>query len=84
MKPPSRSRPQHPPVVPTRSSHFSLKAKVVHSAAPILPFCNYYDNPTHKVNECDIPFKDFFCDYCEEEGHHEAICSAKFLKRKQL
>jgi hypothetical protein len=35
MRPPSRSRPQPPPVVLTKSSHLSLKAKVVHLATPI-------------------------------------------------
>jgi len=84
MKPPSRLRPQHPQVVPTRSSHSSLRAKAVHSTAPILPFCTYYDNPIHKVSECNIPFKDFFCDYWEKKGHQEAIYFAKFLKWKQL
>jgi hypothetical protein len=34
--------------------------------APILPFCNYYGNPAHKANECNIPFEDLFCDYCEK------------------
>jgi hypothetical protein len=52
--------------------------------APILPFCNYYGNPTHKVSDYNIPSKDLFCDYCGKEGHHEAICFAKFLEWKQL
>ncbi len=30
----------------------------MHSTTPILPSYNYYGNPTHKVNECNIPFKD--------------------------
>jgi len=41
MRPPSRSRPQLPPIAPTRSSHSSSRAKVMHSIAPILPSCNY-------------------------------------------
>jgi hypothetical protein len=69
--------------MPTRSSHFSSRAKAVHSVAPILPSYNYYGNPTHKASECNIPSKDFFCDYCGK-GHHEAICFPKFLEWKQL
>jgi len=56
----------------------------VHSAAPILLSCNYYGNPAHKASECNIPFEDFFCDYCGKKGHKEAVCLAKFLERKQL
>jgi hypothetical protein len=41
----------------------------VHSSAPILPSCNYCDNPTHKVSECNILSEDLFCDYCGKEGH---------------
>ncbi len=37
MRPPSRSRPQPPPVAPTRSSHSSSRAKAIHLATPILP-----------------------------------------------
>jgi hypothetical protein len=55
MKPPSHSRPQFPPIAPTRSSHFSPKIKVMHSVAPILPSCNYCGNLAHKANECNIP-----------------------------
>jgi hypothetical protein len=40
MRPPSRSRLQLPPVVPTKSSHSSSRSKVMHSAAPIVPSCN--------------------------------------------
>jgi len=53
-------------------------------ATPILPSYNYYGNPTHKANECNILSEDFFCDYCGNEGHHEVVCFAKFLERKQL
>ncbi len=53
----------------------------MHSIAPILPFYNYCDNPAHKANECNIPFKDFFCDYCGKEEHQEVVCFAKFSKR---
>ncbi len=60
------------------------KNKVVHSVAPILPSCNYYGNPAHKVSECNIPSGDLFCDYCGKEGHQEGVCFAKFLERKQL
>jgi hypothetical protein len=84
MRPPSCSRSQPPPDVPTRSSHSSSKVKAVHLAAPILPSCNYYGNPAHKASECNIPFEDLFCDYCGKEGHQEAVCFAKFPKRKQL
>jgi hypothetical protein len=56
----------------------------VHSATPILPSCNYCDNPAHKANECNIPSEDLFCDYCGKEGHQESVCFAKFLARKQL
>ncbi len=84
MRPPSRSKPQPPPVAPTRSSHSSSRAKVVHSTAPILPSCNYYGNLTHKANECNIPFEDFIYDYCGKEGHHETVCFTKFSERKQL
>jgi len=75
----AHSRPQP---TPTKSSHFSSRAKTVHLATPILPPCNYYDNPTHKVSECNIPFEDLFCDYCGKEGHEEAIFFAKFPERK--
>jgi len=82
MKPPSRSRPQPTLVVPTGSSHSSLRIKAVHSVTPILPSCNYCGNLTHKVSECNIPSEDLFCDYCEKEGHQESVCFAKFLERK--
>ncbi len=84
MRLPSRSRPQPTPTAPTRSSHFSSRAKAVHSTTPILPSCNYCGNPTHKASECNIFSKDLFCDYCGKEGHQEVICFAKFPKRKQL
>ncbi len=84
MKPLSHSRPQPPLVVPTKSSHSFSKAKAMHSTIPILPFCNYYGNPAHKVSECNIPFCDLFCDYCGKEGHQEAVCFVKFPERKQL
>jgi hypothetical protein len=48
----------------TRSSHYSSRAKAMHSTAPILPSCNYCGNHAHKVSECNIPFKDLFCAYC--------------------
>jgi hypothetical protein len=57
---------------------------VVHSATPILPSYNYCGNRAHKAHECNIPSKDPFCDYYGKEGHQEAICFAKFPKRKQL
>ncbi len=84
MRPPSRSRPQPPLAMPTRSSHSSSKAKAVHLAAPILPSCNYCGNPAHKANECNIPFEDLFCDYCGKNGHHEVVYFPKFSKWKQL
>ncbi len=84
MRPPSRSKPQPTPAAPTRSSHSSSKTKAVHSTTPILLSCNYCDNPAHKVNECNIPSEDLFCDYCGKEGHQEAVCFAKFPKQKQL
>jgi len=84
MRPPSRSKPQPPPATPTKSSHSSSRAKAVHSAAPILPSCNYCGNLAHKVSECNIPFEDLFCDYYGKEGHQEAVCFAKFPERKQL
>ncbi len=37
MKPSSHSRPKLPLVAPTKSSHFSSRAKAVHSATSILP-----------------------------------------------
>ncbi len=84
MRPPSRSRPQPAPAAPTRSSHSFLRAKIVHSVAPILPSCNYCGNHAHKVNECNIFFEDLFCDYCGKKGHQEAICFAKFPEKMQL
>ncbi len=84
MRPPSHSRPQPPSAAPTRSSHSFLKAKAMHLATPILPSCNYCDNPAHKTNECNIPFEDFFYDYCGKNEHPEIVCFAKFLERKQL
>jgi hypothetical protein len=84
MRLPSCSMPQPPPATPTRSSHFSSRAKVVHSVASILPSCNYCGNRAHKASECNIPFEDLFCDYSGKEGHQGVVCFAKFLKRKQL
>jgi hypothetical protein len=84
MRPPSRSRPQPTQVAPTRSSHSSSRTKVVHTATPILPSCNYCGNPAHKVSECNIPSENLFCDYCGKEGHQESVCFAKFPERKQL
>ncbi len=84
MRPPSRSRLQPTQAAPTRSSHSSSTTKAVHTATPILPSCNYCGNPAHKASECNILSGDLFCDYCEKEGHQEAVCSAKFLERKQL
>ncbi len=84
MRPLARSRPQSPLIAPTRSSHFSSRAKVVHLTAPILPSCNYYANPAHKASECNIPSEDLFCDYYGKEGHHEAVCFAKFSERKHF
>jgi hypothetical protein len=69
IRPPSRSRPHLPPIVPTKSSHYFSKAKAMHSATPILSSYNYCGNPTHKTSECNIIFEDLFCDYCEKEGH---------------
>ncbi len=82
VKPPSRSSPQPPLVVLTRSSHSSSRRKVVHLVTPILPTCNYYGNLVHKASECNIPSEDFFCDYCGKEGHHEDVYFAKLLERK--
>jgi hypothetical protein len=82
MRPQSRLRPQPPLVALTRSSHSSSKAKVVHSGTPILPFCNYCGNLANKASECNIPIKDLFCDYYGKKRHQEAICFAKFPKRK--
>jgi len=84
MRPPSRSRPHPPLAVPTKSSYYSSRAKVVHLTTPILFSCNDCGNPIHKANECNIPSKDLFCDYYVKYGHHEVVCFAKFLKRKQL
>ncbi len=84
MKLPSRSRPRPPPATPTRSSHSFSRAKAVHLVAPVLPSCNYCGNPAHKASECNIPSEDLFCDYCRKKGHQEAVCFAKFLKRKEL
>jgi hypothetical protein len=82
MRPPSHSKPQPPSTAPTRSSHSSLRAKVVHLVAPFLPSCNYCSNPTHKANKCNIPSEDLLYDYCGKEGHQEAIYFVKFLERK--
>jgi hypothetical protein len=56
----------------------------MHSATPILPSCNYYGNPAHKANECNIPSEDFVYDYCGKVEHQEVVCFAKFPERKQL
>jgi hypothetical protein len=69
MRLPSCSKSQLPLAMITRSSHYSLRAKTMHSVAPILPSCNYYGNPAHKINECNIPFEDILCDYYGKEGH---------------
>ncbi len=84
MKLPSRSRPQPPLVALTRSSHFSLRSKVVHLVAPILPSYNYCGNPAHKTNECNIPSKDLFYDYCGKKKHQEVVSFVRFLEHKQL
>ncbi len=63
MRLPSRSRLQLPLATQTKLSHSFLRAKAVDSAAPILPFCNYYGNPTHKASEFNIFSEDLFCDY---------------------
>jgi len=84
MRPPSRSRPQPTPTAPTRSSHSSSRTKVVHSATPILPSCNYYGNPVHKANECNIPSEDLFYDYYGKEAHQKSFCFARFPEQKQL
>ncbi len=60
MRPPSCSRLQPPLATPTRSTHSSSMAKVVHLATPILPSYNYCGNPAHKANECNIPSEDLF------------------------
>jgi hypothetical protein len=67
MRPPSRSKPQPPPTAPIRSSHSSSRAKMVHLATPILPYCNYCGNLAHKASECNIPSEDLFCDYCDKD-----------------
>ncbi len=84
MRPPSRSRLQPPLAAPTKSSHSFSRAKTVHSTTPILPSCNYYGNHAHKPSECNIPYEDLFCDYCEKEGHQEAVCFAKFSRQKHF
>jgi len=84
MRPPSCSRLHHPPIVLTRLSHSSSRAKAVHLATPILHSYNYSGNRAHKASECNIPSEDLFCDYCGKEGHHEGVCFAKFPKRKQF
>ncbi len=84
MRPPSRSRPQPPPITTTRSSHSSSRVKTVHLTTPILPSWNYCGNPSHKASECNIPSKDLSCGFCGKEGHHETVCFAKFLEQKQF
>jgi hypothetical protein len=69
MKPPSHLRLKPSPTMLTKPSHSFSKAKVMHSAAPILPSYNYYGNPAHKVNDCNILSEDLFCDYYGKEGH---------------
>jgi hypothetical protein len=78
MNLPSRSKLQPPPTTPTKSSHSSSRAKAMHSATPILPFCNYCGNLVHKANECNIPFEDLFCDCYGKKGHKEVVCFVKF------
>ncbi len=82
MGPSSHSRLQPPLVAPTDHHILLMRAKGMHSIAPVLHFCNYCGNLGHKANECNIPFEDFFCDYCGKEGHQEVVCFAKFPKRK--
>jgi hypothetical protein len=84
MRPPSCSRPHLPLAAPTRSSHFSSRAKAVHSATPVLHFCNYCGNLAHNASECNNPSKDLFYDYYGKEGHQEVVSFAKFPERKQL
>ncbi len=73
-------RSQPPLGVPRRSSHSSSRAKILHSAAPIIPSSNYCGNLAHKASECNIVSKDIFCDYYKKEGHQKVICFAKFPK----
>ncbi len=54
----------------------------MHLDTPILPSCNYYGNPAHKINECNIPFEDLFCDYYGKDEHQQTVCFAKFLEQK--
>ncbi len=82
MKLPSPLRPQPTLVAPTRSSYSFSRTKAVHLATPILPFCNYCGNPTHKASECNIPFEDIFCDYYGKKRHHEFVYFAKFPEWK--
>ncbi len=84
MTPLTRSKPQPPLGAPTISSHSSSRSKAVHLVAPIVPSCNYCGNLAHKASDYNIPFEDFFCDYCGKEGHQEVVCFAKFSKQKQL
>jgi len=56
----------------------------MHLAAPILPSCNYYGNPTHKASDYNIPSEDLFYDYYGKEGYKKAVYFAKFPERKQL
>jgi hypothetical protein len=76
MRLPSCSKPEVVPATLTKSSHSLSNAKAVHSAAPILPSCNYCGYLAHKPSECNNPSEDLFCDYCEKEGHQEAVCFA--------
>jgi hypothetical protein len=78
VRPRSRSRPSPPLAVSTRSTHFSSRAKEVHSITPILSSCNYCGNRAHNASECNIPFEDLLCDYCGKKRHHEVVSFAKF------
>jgi hypothetical protein len=73
-----------PPVASTKSSYSFSRSKAVHWVAPILPSSNNCGNHAHKVNECNIPSEDLFCNYCGKEGNQEVVCFAKFLEWKQL
>jgi hypothetical protein len=84
MRTPSRLRPWPPLGTPTRSSHYSSRAKVVHLVTPILLSCNYYGNLAHKATECKILSEDLFFYYCGKEGHKKDVYFTRFPKRKQL
>jgi hypothetical protein len=84
MKPSSRSRPEPPLTMPTKSSHSSSRTKAVHLATPILPFCNYYGNPFTKLMSATFLSRISLVIIVGKRDIRKLYVLPSFSKRKQL